>query len=399
MTSNMHRVMESNGFYAAIMRSDKKKDDDNSSLPPGIPIPCLPVDYLKNRPNFWIGGQGSYVCPIEADWALWFNWTMNNNNISILPSVKGMNPITGARINGLCLEQYKERCPIHNVKFLHGRLCPECNFKWPEQNYIADPMPFYWDGFKSADGTVRQFYFTEDMTKSIPELVIGKEDTVPAFGFCFYQLKDCKTDYENGNRLKNKFPKIFRQTTLRDSLSMSDSRGRLSDSSMSDSSSLSMSDYRGITGCQGCTGFRGVVRRHSYVSPESFTSSLKIEEYTKSTTKSTDSNDFAINVCLAAPAPVFYEDSIMNESVVTNATHVSMRLMNAEVGIGAGAKISQDVIGDRHSIDEWQNKPASIMRIYFVFREQFERYVEDGLRDLSGATNGYLENLPIGGVK
>jgi hypothetical protein len=384
MAPNMCRVMESDGFFASIMRSDKKKDSDDSSLPPGIPIPVLPVDYLKSRPDFWVGGQGSYVCPVESDWALWFNWVMNNNDISILTSVKGMNPITGQRTSGLQLEQYKEKCPVHNVKFLHGQLCPECNFKWPEQNYIADPMPFYWDGFRSADGTVRQFYFTEDMMKSVPELVIGKDDTVPAFGFCFYQLKNRKTNYENGNRYKNKFPKEFRY---------SGSSGYSGD---------------GSSGLSGYTGGGSSIRMKSLIHPDVFCrtiSDLKADSSSISiyhTSSSADASSTLLNCCNTKSDSMSFtssHDSMLGlGSAVPCAAAVTERSMTAEVGIGAGAKISQNIMRDRHSIDEWQEKPAGIIRLYFVFREQFERYVEDGLRDLSGMKEGYLNSIPVGGT-
>lgn len=63
---NMYRIIHKNGFYASIMRTEKKLNNDDN-LPSGIPIPMMPVDYLKSRPNFWIGGYGSYVCSIESD--------------------------------------------------------------------------------------------------------------------------------------------------------------------------------------------------------------------------------------------------------------------------------------------------------------------------------------------
>jgi hypothetical protein len=73
------------------------------------------------------------------------------------------------------------------------------------------------------------------------------------------------------------------------------------------------------------------------------------------------------------------------------------RLMrSAEVGVGAGAKIDQAFDRDAHSIDEWQDKPAGIIRVYFVFQEEFERYVEAGLNDLSGYKEGYLNGVPVG---
>ena len=147
------------------------------------------------------------MCPVNTDWALWFNFSMNNpSNTAVLSSVKGMNPLTGRRVAGYELENYQDECPIHHKPFSKGKLCPDCGFKWPHQNYISQPNKFYIDSFVTPSG-VRQFYFTEDMAKSIPELVIGKEDTVPAFGFCFYKLKEYNPVWESGNHIKNDFPK------------------------------------------------------------------------------------------------------------------------------------------------------------------------------------------------
>jgi hypothetical protein len=70
--------------------------------------------------------------------------------------------------------------------------------------------------------------------------------------------------------------------------------------------------------------------------------------------------------------------------------------VRGEVGVGAGVKIAQKMNRDEHSLDEWQDKPAGVIRVYFVFQEEFERYVEAGLNDLSGYKEGYLNRVPVG---
>jgi hypothetical protein len=109
-----------------------------------------------------------------------------------MPTVKGMNPVTGQKTEGYGLERYENKCPVHNIDFREGRFCEECNYKWPPQNYVAAPNRLWWDGFRTSDGKVRQFFFTEDLAKSIPENVIGKQNTVPAFGFAFYKTKQTR---------------------------------------------------------------------------------------------------------------------------------------------------------------------------------------------------------------
>ena len=413
-TSNMRRIMDINGFYVSIMRADKKSDD-NGGLPPGIPIPVLPVDFLKSKPDFWIGGQGSYVCPIESDWALWFNWTMNKRDVSILTSVKGMNPLTGQRINGLGLEQYVENCPVHNTVLQHGRFCPLCNFKWPNQNYISNPNPFYLDGFRSADGVVRQFYFTEDMAKSVPEKVIGKDDTVPAFGFCFYNLKEQTANYEEGKRLKNKFPVEFTR-----------SQPRCVRPALFDGESIkgmTLGKSRGSTyTLGGSTKMLGGVMPGVYTrmvsdggpigasssTPDESSDDISAKNSGEATalyhsSLTSDSLSRGIEISADGGSDILKERSVrsMRTKSFRHSTlkKMSYRSPSAEVGIGAGAKIKQRFEKDRHSIEEWREKPSGIVRIYFVFREQFEKYASEGLHDLTGCKEGYLEGVPVGGTK
>jgi hypothetical protein len=70
---------------------------------------------------------------------------------------------------------------------------------------------------------------------------------------------------------------------------------------------------------------------------------------------------------------------------------------DAEVGIGAGARIKQEFRKSTISVEDWKDKPEGIIRLYFVFQEQFEKMVEAGLNDLSGNKEGYLASLPVGG--
>jgi hypothetical protein len=63
ITPFMQRIMNINGFYASIMRTGKKSEGDNDNLPPGIPVPVLPVDFLKSRPDSWVGARVAMCAP------------------------------------------------------------------------------------------------------------------------------------------------------------------------------------------------------------------------------------------------------------------------------------------------------------------------------------------------
>lgn len=413
VTPNMMRLMECNGFYAAIMRADKKKKDEDG-LPLGIPIPCLPVDYLKERPDFWIGGYGSYVCPVDSDWALWFNWTMNNwNNTAILPSVKGMNPISGQRISGLSLEQYREKCPVHNEKFKHKKLCEKCGFEWPDQNFISNPTPFYLDGFRTSDGKVRQFYFTEEMSKSIPELVIGKEDTVPAFGFCFYNLKDIKTsDFEDGNRFQDKKSEEYfkNYATTRTHVIRDYSKGvKFRKSCDCGGTFTSHTDTKWMT----LTNSSPISDGGLDVKISAFNSTGKIGMGDDSPHDSLYISDASVKAVPAAAC--FHLNSSMSDykcskkltkgssstkltKTMGGSSPIRVR-RSVEVGIGAGEEIAQEISRDKRSVDIWQERPAAIFRIYFVFQEQFEKYAKAGLKEIKSERDGFLAGCPVGGAK
>src|SRR5271157_3049676 len=133
-------AMQHKGFSAKIMKAERLTGSGVHGLPPGSAIDVLPVDAFEQPMAHWIKGAGNYVVPVDSDWGLWFDFTSNDQmNTAVLLSIKGMNPVTGQRTNGLGLERYEEKCPIHNAKFKDGLFCEKCNYKWPDQNYIAYP--------------------------------------------------------------------------------------------------------------------------------------------------------------------------------------------------------------------------------------------------------------------
>lgn len=67
-----------------------------------------------------------------------------------------------------------------------------------------------------------------------------------------------------------------------------------------------------------------------------------------------------------------------------------------EVGVGAGAQIKQDLITDSLELKDWEEKPNSVMRLYFVFVNQFKEIKEKGIKNLIGKTEGYLDGLSVG---
>lgn len=368
-------TIEHNGFKAKIKRAPKLTDDGRvHGLPSGVSIDVLPVDaFLHPLPN-WIGGPGNYVVPVQPNWGLWFDWTDNDrDNTAVMPSIKGMNPITGQKTQGYGLEHYKEKCPIHGTPFKEGLFCTECNYKWPVQNYVSSPNVLWWDGFRAGSGEVRQFFFTEDLLRSIPEAVLGAKETVPAFGFCFYKPKE--------PRAKPPVIGARGMTNICDDMS----GWTLTTSS--------------------CDGFKigellqnlahkpcGESKTGSPLMMAATASLASCEPDRKSRLLSFNADSGAFKDQGCRPRGM----SATMDCAMPDFELERLGRKAAEVGVGAGAKISQNLSRDAYALDSWEAEPAAVMRLYFIFEEQFAELQGKGMRNLVGSGEGFLSGLPVG---
>jgi len=356
-------VMEHAGFKARLMCAERLKDTGNAHvLPPGMPIPVFPIAALPAAPKDWIREAGTYVVPAAVNQGLWFDWTMNDAyNVAVVPSCKGMNPITGMKLEGMQLQQFADKCPVHGKPFSHARLCEECGYEWPPQNYVCHPNTLWWDGFRQPDGKVRQFFFTDEDERDIASLVIGKENTVPAFGFAFFRPKNPRTP-----------PK----TILRGYATYKSSYG--SDLIAGVSKKIGWKKGASLTDS---TSAGEVPLWNSTMEPgQIFCSSLS-----------------GIRGMSAGGVP---EDSV--QVYASNADLSSMEEPAEEtksetVSVGAGAEIRQELETDSLGLDGWQEKESAVIRLYFVFRKQFKRIVkEGGVKLLESDADGFLKGLPTG---
>lgn len=360
--------MEHAGYKARLMRAERLVGDKTFGLPPGEPVPVYPIAALPAAPAAWSREPGTYVCPVSSDWAIWFDWTMNDmHNTAIIPSVKGMNPITGEKIDSLDLHQYKDKCPIHGEALSHDRYCDKCGYKLPPQNYISSPNTLWWDGFRQADGTVAQFFFTEDEKRDIASIVIGKENTVPAFGFAFFKPKNPKVVVP---------PQVTRGFAY---------GGHPSGASASIGS---------------------FAMGYGKATNESFVDATKVD-WDKPMFFSpchTPQNWDLASACKEAVACEIEDVSNILRSTPNDISRKLITYHNSmdkteikAVSVGAGAKIDQDLLPDTLEVDEWRPEPSGIIRLYFVFQNEFEKMLEEGgIKDISGTDAGYMEGLPQG---
>lgn len=422
MNTAKNTIMEHKGFKARIMEAERLKGDHVHGLPPGTPLEIYPVDAFLKPPENWMKGPGVFVVPVKANKGLWFDWTMNSAlNTAVIPTVKGCNPITGMQTSGFHMERYETKCPKHGCDFLAERFCPECGYKWPAQNYITG-HPLWMDGwFNQNDGTVRQLFFTEDELRDIATAMIGKENTVPAFGFAFYSPKERRSD--NTQIVWNNVytPKVsFNPTVLYTQTYYSNSTGVVPDQAYSATAGLTgPTGSAGATGAVPC-GFSAAAeelnecsfKEHfEHTAPQTLNKAQargisklakKIEEKTSGgliMAKITDDID-GDNPSLSFEATRKTELRCRTigdyQEDIVNIPKKIIKLPVKEVSIGAGAKIKQDLNQDAYPLDSWRDAPDSVMTIYFVFQEKFEELKSGGMRDFTDVKEGMLSGLPVG---
>jgi hypothetical protein len=364
---SMTTEMRLDRFVARLRFAPRLEGDIIHGLPPGRPAEVIHLDCLPGAPKDWIRSRGSYVVPVDVGLGIWFDWRTggeNDVNTAIVPSVKGMNPFTGQKLEALRLESYVEKCPVHAHPFKGpDRLCEKCGWNWPPQNYItSDSGPLWADGFRQSDGTVRQFFFSDEDKRDIASLVIGKENTVPAFGFGFWSPKNPRLIERHISR------DIYYGGCVGQSLGFDDS----------------VVGAPGLNGCEGVPGFMGVTGTTG-----------PTEGYGTNNVSSTSNgadNILCYNVgeTKGSKISVFYSQ----ESVP--AKSIQSKKSSRSVSIGAGAKLKQELTKDSLGLDGWKPEPEAIIRLYFVFEEQFRELVGKGIRDLKGEQEGYLKGLPVG---
>ena len=193
------KQMQINGLFASINTPPALTGPFVNQLPPYDTKQSHVVDEYPACPDSWMHGSAkasSYFVGVLAGRGMWIDFTANEHHthhIAVVVSVQGVNPITGKKVTALNLEQYHERCPVHDIAFLQDRYCPTCNYCWPAQNYIATTTrcKLWIDGFRNDKGEVVQYIITEDETRGVAAQIIGT-DRVWAIGFAFYLSKEPK---------------------------------------------------------------------------------------------------------------------------------------------------------------------------------------------------------------
>lgn len=178
----------------------------DTGRPAALPPYALQKAYCVDDydcPANWMHGSSnsaSYFVEVKQDHGMWLDFNANHNleyHTAIVVSIQGINPLTGLQTKSVNLEKYDKKCPKHDLKFSKSheargeqRFCTECGFQWPSGNFISTsstPIGLLWiDGFRTEDGVVRQYVFSDDVSKGVAAQIIG-DDRVYAIGVAFYK--------------------------------------------------------------------------------------------------------------------------------------------------------------------------------------------------------------------
>jgi hypothetical protein len=341
------KYMQVNGLQAQINTPDALVGDGVHGLPPHNPVEFYPVDEYPACPKNWMHGSdkaSSYFVPVQVGKGMWFDFTPNQSHkhhVAVVISVQGINPVTGQQITNLNLQQFKKQCPKHNIDFQQDRYCPECQYKWPAQNYIATTTgeTLWIDGFRNTEGLVEQYILTEEKCRGIAAQLIG-EDRVWAIGFAFYLSKDAKPEIPAQSvRICSIKPGQYQNTWNAEQYQNTWNGLHYHDAAPS--------EYQAF-------GFIN----NSSIDPGPSGSVLR----------SAPTNDYAMEV----------------EEVEAGT----------KVEIGAGAKIEQELGIDPNNIDFWQEEPIGMIYVNYVTPDTCQQILNVGKRQ--DKQNGFLENLRTG---
>lgn len=357
--------MESNGFFCGFnmpdaLKSQQEKDGEvMQDLPPYNWRKNYLVDEYPACPHDWMLSEGrlaSYFVPIQNDKGMWLDFNKNQDNkyhVAIVVSIQGVNAITGLPCNDPQLEQYIDCCPKHKKPFGPNRLCEECGFKWPRQNYIcttSTPNGYLWlDGFRAANGAVQQYILTEQTMRGVASHIIGSK-RVYAIGISYFLSKNPKPVQE----------KITEQILNNNHYYSSPCHTPIDwTTPLIKSTGDPMFDYSSTCGINNSTWPIG--------GGETIGTSI-----------------CSNNIC---------RSQVKSEATV-NGTYADIKTKGVE--IAAGASIRQQVYDDMEPLDFWRDKPEALMCINYCLEDEAIKIIKQGKISKQGHPQGFLKEVPVG---
>lgn len=399
----MSNEMKVNGLGCDMMEAralksvyDSKGNEKAQSLPPGNRISAYVVDEYPACPANWEHGSdkaSSYFMEVREGAGMWLDFNSCRSDlydIAVVVSVQGINSVTGKKTDKIRMEQYKTQCPVHKVDFHQDRYCPECKYKWPAQNYLATtgtPGGYFWlDGFRSADGVVRQYIFSADEAKGVAAKKIGNE-RVHAIGIAFYRSKKKKPVYEGHSVLRGAKSATFQPLNSQPQWYYNINKEIKTSGTLETKSLFYDSDCDSDNTPIGSAGPQGMAESINSLSPVCG-GGAAAAAYEAPQANVNDSR----GLHTYSSSSVKWKTSIREVPGVMERVSSVTPVKNYEVA--AGARIDQDVYADPKDLDYWEEEPAGFIYINYTDSETLQKILKAGKRPES--EEGFLADVPVG---
>ena len=399
------------GFNMPNALTDK---DGGHGLPPfRVRKPYL-VDEWPGCPQEWPrseGSQTSYFVPVIKGKGMWLDFNECSraiHDVAIVISIQGVNAITGMPVEDVILEQYKEECPRHKAKFGPHRYCKQCGFRWPKQNYLsttATPDGYLWlDGFRSGDGTVRQYILTEERLRGVAAAIVG-ERRVHAIGISFFLSKAQKPIQNHGMdgryRLLDYAGPTFNQpmffSPVATPANWSSGTGTKLECKGNGTKSLERSKGGGL--CSSAS-----ISTSDSMSTQSYSlgyfSGGDVDSYSRFPK---DDSSSVQRLCARGAVPDVITETQMNHTgtdeepeQITEKQIDQGQPVAVKLEVGAGAVINQKVFDDPNDLDFWREKPEAVAVINYSDEIQVRGILARGKADVTGSKEGFLDKVPKG---
>lgn len=372
------------------------------TLPPSSSRYAYPVDSYPACPDSWMNGSdiaGSYFVGVEEDKGMWLDFNgcqFFYRDVAIVISIQGVNPITGQKTDDLKLEQYKNKCPLHDIDFQQDNYCPECGFDWPDQNYLSTtgtPHGNFWlDGFRRPDGTVRQYIFTAEEMEGIASQIIGK-DKVYAIGIAFYYSKKKKQislgniRSGRGSGLVNDYDPDYIGSSINcwnvaKDIKYGNAVNYSCDIKVDGGEMLSLS---GATSCDGID--RNISETSmKYCGPSA--GSIEPQSVAKNMLRSRKGVQSAGGDNLRSIIDDEPRASCSVDMTISPVKPVK------KLEIGAGALIQQKVYRDPQDMDYWEEHPEGMLYVNYCDMETLNKILEAG--EIQKKSEGFMDGLSVG---
>lgn len=140
----------------------------------------------EHRQKGWKDGMVLVGLTKDTDFGFFFN--TQKYPCAIIPSIRGINPISGLKAVGQLVRYGRGTvCPADAS---HGLLkkdgfCPSCKHNWPVSNYVSVRGSNTLKGWRVGKNELRSFVTLSDAGKDVAESMIPGE-AVPSVGFIVY---------------------------------------------------------------------------------------------------------------------------------------------------------------------------------------------------------------------